>query len=416
MSILETKLRVLSSELLLGMCVVDLDRPWLETPFLFQGFYLQTEQDIKTVQEYCRYVYIDPVRGTKPGNKKREVVNQDSGIFKLYTQKEAPAASTPFERELKNAHGGIKKSGALIKGFMDDIRLGRALNVKAIEEVVSDTVDSVLRNPDALMWLSLLRKKDELQEQHSINVCILSVAIGRHLGLPRDELQKLGICALVHDVGKLQVQDPILQKWEKLTETESAILRKHVDFGRVILMSSKEIYSGAIDVVMTHHEHVDGSGYPRGLNGSRISPFSKIIAIADVYDDIITMHPYKEEQTPFEALKELNRCRGKQFDETLVKHFTDMLGVFPIGSLVELSSGEVAVVVSQVTKNPTQPRLLVVLDKNKNACKETMVNLAALNAQHPTNGLRIVRVLRRGEYGIDPQEVHQRGTRLLMGS
>lgn len=398
------------------MCVVDLDRPWLETPFLFQGFYLQTEQDIKTVQEYCRYVYIDPVRGTKPGNKKREVARDDSGLFKLYTQKEAPAANTPFERELKNANGGFKKSGVVMKSFMDDIRLGRALNVKAIEEVVTDTVDSILRNADALMWLSLLRKKDELQEQHSINVCILAVSIGRHLGLPREELQKLGICALVHDVGKLQVQDPILQKWEKLTEPEWTILRKHVDFGRVILMSSKEIYSGAIDVVMTHHERVDGTGYPRGLTGAQISPYSKIISIADVYDDMITMHPYKEEQTPFEALKELNLCRGKQFDETLVKHFTDMLGVFPIGSLVELSTGNVGVVISQVAKNPTQPRLLLVLDKNKQACKETPINLANINAQNPNNPVRITKVLRRGEYGIDPQEVHERGTQFLINN
>ena len=396
------------------MCVVDLDRPWLETPFLFQGFYLQTEQDIRTVQEYCRYVFIDPKRGTKPGHKKREVVSDDSGLFKLYTQKEPPSASTPFERELKKADNSHKKTGVLVKGFMDDIRLGRALNVKAIEEAVTETVDSVLRNPEALMWLSLLRKKDELQEQHSINVCILAASIGRYLGLPRDELQKLGICALLHDVGKLQVQDPILQKWEKLTDPEMAMIRKHPDFGRVILMSARDLYSGAIDVAMTHHEHVDGSGYPRGLTSARISPFAKIIAIADVYDDIITMHPYREERTPFEALKVLNTCRGKQFDETLVKHFTDMLGVFPIGSMVELDSGEVGVVISQVIKNPTQPRLIMVLDRDKKPCKETLVNLAALNHTRTNNPLRIVRVLNRGDHGIDPQLVHERGIQFIL--
>ncbi len=398
------------------MCVVDLDRPWLETPFLFQGFYLQTEQDIKTVQEYCRYVYIDATRGTKPGGKKREVAGHDSGLFKLYTQKDAPANKTSFEQELKTANGINKKSGVLVKSFMDDIRLGRALNVKAIEEAVTDTVDSVLRNPDALMWLSLLRKKDELQEQHSINVCILAASIGRHLGMPRDELQKLGICALLHDVGKLQVQDPILQKWEPLTEPERAIVRKHTDFGRVILMSARDLYSGAIDVAMTHHENVDGSGYPRGLTGARISPFAKIVAIADAYDDIITMHPYREEQTPFEALKALNQCRGTQFDETLVKHFTDMLGVFPIGSMVELDTGDVGVVISQVIKNPTQPRLLMVLDRNKQPCKETPVNLAIMNQNRPNNPIKIVRVLRRGDFGIDPQQVHERGLKYLLNN
>ncbi|NQD38151.1 HD-GYP domain-containing protein [Permianibacter sp. IMCC34836] len=402
--------RISVSELRLGMCVIDLDRPWLETPFLIQGFILSTEADIKAVQQYCRYVYIDPRRGALPtSSKDRGQQNLDrNSSFSLFQRSEPPAPKRAVEEELPDARKVHARGSSLVRGFMDDIRFGRVLNVKAIEEGVADTVDSVLRNPDAMMWLAQLRKKDASHEQHCLNACILAVTFGRHLGLPRDELQKLGICALLHDVGKLQIPDAVLNKTGPLSEAELATMRKHTDFGRVILMSARELYHGAIDVAHSHHEWVDGTGYPRGLNGGQISPFAKIIAIVDTYDDIIGEHVYRGERTAFEALKEINAGRGKQFDESLVKHFIDMIGVFPVGSIVELGSGEVGIVLAQTPNKPMLPRVVLLLDANKQPRKEQILNLA-MPAAEGAPAHRVVRVLRRGDYGLDPQQLQERG-------
>lgn len=402
--------RISVNDLRLGMYVIDLDRPWLETPFLIQGFVLSTEADIRAVQQHCRYVYIDPRRGALPETKKdrgEHKLDRNTG-FGLFQRQAAPAASKSVEEELPAARTVHARGSSLVRSFIDDIRFGRVLNVKAIEDGVSDTVESVLRNPDAMMWLAQLRKKDEAHEQHCLNSCILAIAFGRHLGLPRDELQKLGICALLHDVGKLQIPDAILNKEGPLSEPELATMRKHTDFGRVILMSARELYHGAIDVAHSHHEWVDGSGYPRKLTGSQISPFAKITAIIDAYDDIIAEHVYRGERTAFEALKEINAGRGKQFDESLVKHFIDMIGVFPVGSIVELSSGEVGIVLAQTLGSPMLPRVVLLLDHNKQPRKEQILNLA-----HPpldgSAAARVIRVLRRGDYGLNPQQLQERG-------
>lgn len=390
------------------MYVIDLDRPWLETPFLIQGFVLSTEADIRAVQQHCRYVYIDPRRGALPAGKTDRAehkLDRNTG-FGLFERKAPAAPSHAIEDELPQARQSHARGSALVRGFMDDIRFGRVLNVRAIEESVTDTVDSILRNPDAMMWLAQLRKKDQAHEQHCLNSCILAIAFGRHLGLPRDELQRLGICALLHDVGKLQIPDNVLNKTGPLSDAEMALMRKHTDFGRVILMSARDLYHGAIDVAHSHHEWVDGSGYPRGLNGSQISPFAKMVTIVDTYDDIIGEHAYRDERTAFEALKEINSGRGKQFDESLIKHFIDMIGVFPVGSIVELSSGEVGIVLAQTAGKPMLPRVVLLLDSNRRPCQERIVNLANGQDESP---LRVVRVLRRGDYGLDPQQLQERG-------
>ena len=407
---MNSRLRISVNELRLGMSVIDLDRPWLETPFLIQGFILSTEADIKAVQQYCRFVYIDPNRAALPTSTKDRGQPQldRNRSFGLFQRREPPPARKSVEAELVDARKVHARTSTLVRGFMDDIRFGRVLNVKAIEEGVADTVDSILNNPDAMQWLAQLRKKDSSHEQHCLNSCILTVAFGRQLGLPREELKKLGICALLHDVGKLQIPDSILNKVLPLSEPELATLRKHTDFGRVILMSARELYHGAIDVAHSHHEWVDGTGYPRKLNGGQISPFAKMIAIVDTYDDIIAEHSYRPERTAFEALKEINGGRGKQFDESLVKHFIDMIGVFPVGSIVELSTGEVGIVLAQSINRPMLPRVVLLLDSKKQPRKEQILNLA-LAAADTTATPRVIRVLRRGDYGLDPQQLQERG-------
>lgn len=400
------KLRIPSTQIAIGMCVVDLDRPWLETPFLFQGFIVSTQADVEAVQKYCQHVFIDPDRSrvapTKPSEK--PAPETKGGLFKLFQRQSAPAPTNTVEQERHVAKTVHRKTSGLVANFLDEVRLGRAIDVKLLEQGVDDTVESILRNPDAMMWLTQMREKAAALEQHAMNACILSIAFGRHLGLPKEELKKLGLCALLHDIGLVKVPDSILKKPGSLSEAEWAEMRRHADYGRDLLISVKDLYFGAVDVAHTHHEWFNGKGYPRGLDSSQISPFTRIISIVDAYDDMMTDHSYAPAKTAFESLKAIHEGRNTQFDEGLTKHFIDMIGVFPVGSIVELSTGEVGIVISNNRQHSMQPKLVRVLDHRKQECKEALINLAEVDI----NRIKIVRILRNGDYGIDAIKLHNR--------
>lgn len=402
------KVRIPSTQVTIGMCVVELDRPWLETPFLFQGFIVSSEADVAAVKKYCQHVFIDTDRSRiAPTGKNQPPQTADSGkgsLFKLFQRTPPTQPTRSVEQERAAALQTHTKTSALVKDFMDEVRLGRALDVKALEQGVDDTVESILRNPDAMSWLSQLRKKNALHEQHAMNCCILAIVFGRHLGLPKEELKKLGLCALLHDIGMLKVPEDILQKVTPLTEADIKQINQHAFYGRDLLMTVKDLYFGAVDVANTHHEWINGQGYPRGLDGAQISPFTRIVSIVDTYDDILTDHPYRKARTPFEALKAVHEARTSQLDEGLTKHFIDMVGVFPVGSMVELSTGEVAIVVSTNRQHTMQPKIIKVLDYRKQACKEMLINLAELDP----NRVKIVRILKDGDYGLDAETLHNR--------
>lgn len=386
------------------MCVVELDRPWLETPFLFQGFTISSSADIDAVRKYCQYVYIDPDRSQKTPQPNKPAPESKGGLFKLFQRSAAPEPSVPVEQERKQACELYPKQSALVRNFMDEIRLGRAIDVKILEQGVDDTVESILRNPNAMLWLAQMRQKTAALEQHAMNTCILAIAFGRYLGLPKEELKKLGLCALVHDFGMVKVPDAIVRKAGTLTEAEKQEMQKHTEYGRDLLMTVKDLYFGAVDVAHTHHEWFNGKGYPRGLDSSQLSPFTRIISVVDAYDDMMTEHSYAPARTAYEALKAIHEGRGSQFDEGLTRYFVEMIGVFPVGSLVELNTGEIAIVISTDRQQPMRPKLIRVRDYRRQSCREEIIELSALDSDK----IKIVRILRNGDYGLDAVALHNR--------
>ena len=162
---------------------------------------------------------------------------------------------------------------------MDDVRLGRGIDIKEVKATVSECVRSVLRNPDAMLWMSKLRSKDEYTSEHSFNVGLLAIAFGRHLGASEEDLNKLGIAGMLHDVGKMQTPSDILLKDGKLSDEEFDLMKMHAQQGRDILLSHRNVYHGAIDVAYGHHENLDGSGYPRGIKSGGITDFTRIVAL-----------------------------------------------------------------------------------------------------------------------------------------
>ena len=212
-----------------------------------------------------------------------------------------------------------------------------------------------------------------------MNVAALSIVIGRSLNMSQRELEDVGVCGLLHDVGKTSVSDEVLTKDGPLNEAELLEIRKHCRYGRDILMSSKSVMSGAADVAHAHHERIDGAGYPRGLDQDRIPSMAKIVAIAEAYDTMTNRQVYRDALSPSTALQELYSCRGTQFDEEYVVSFIDAIGIFPPWSVIEMVNGEVGIVLSNTT-DKLRPRAIIILDAEKEAAGQRIVDLSQMEA------------------------------------
>lgn len=383
-------------ELRIGMTVCRLEVLNNESPFLFDRLFIQTQADIQAIQAICDYVFIDASW-------------QKTFTGAIPTHKTNATTQLRFARSFGKATDAVKGTTILIKTAMDDIRFGNPLNVEAIKTAVSDCVDNILENPDAMLLLTQLKERDEYTSQHSMNVCILSVLLGRELQLSNFELNQLGMCGLMHDIGKAKVPLEILNKPDKLDDAEMLTMRKHTVYGRDVLMSARNIYAGAVDVAFSHHEHLNGNGYPRGITDTGLSMFTKIVAVVDAYDAITSSRCYQDGKNHLAAIGILVKAMNSHFESAYVTKFINCIGFYPQGNLVELSSGEVAIVVEQNKKDRLKPKLLLLLDPNKNKCQEKILDLACNPLDAHNNAYKIKQIVSAQEYNINIREYVDKG-------
>ena len=396
------------SELRVGMFVSQLDRDWLETPFLLQGFQVEEEADIDVISEYCQHVYIDDEKSIKP---KASEHSSDVGTARhVRVNPDIFAPEVPLEDEHRRMIGTFRQARSLTKTLLDDIRLGGAINTDQARHTVNECVHSVIRHPDALLWMSKMRDENEYTAEHCLNVCILAIAFGRQLGMGEQELQNLGMCGLLHDVGKMKTPPEILNKPDTLTPKEMRIMMAHTVHGRNLLLSSSGIYTGAIDVALSHHERIDGKGYPRQLAGNSISRYSKIIAIVDAYDAMTADRCYQSARTSTEAIKIIYKERGQHFDEQLALKFLQTVGLYPAGSIVELYSGEVGMVIEANPRLRHLPRIVMLRDRNKQpVAKEMMIDLSLIEKGELSKDYLIKQVWKDKTFGITLKNYLERG-------
>jgi HD-GYP domain-containing protein (c-di-GMP phosphodiesterase class II) len=268
-------------------------------------------------------------------------------------------------------------------------------------------VGSILRNSDALIWLSQLRNKSDYAYQHSINVCILMLNLGRQLRLSADQLVILGIAGLLQDIGVLLLPEDIVNKHGALSEKELAVAKSHVQKSVELISDQSIIPHGVLSVIWQHHERYDGTGYPKGLKGNQISLYGAIAGISDCFDAIVSTRPYKAPRSTFQALMLLYESRNRSFSNAVVERFIQSIGIYPIGSLVELNTEEVAIVIEQRKERRLKPRLLVVLDSSKQRLSSPFT-LDLLEGPKSDNGTvySIKEVLNAGAYDIDPAEFY----------
>ena len=403
-SIEETKIN--AKDLQIGMYVSRLDRPWLETTFLFQGFELKTTDDIKEVQKQCGYVFVDVSKQVKNVRNAVKATPYSKGWIET---RKAPPKKTSFSQEFTYAESVYHKTGSLVKSFMEHVTLGRTINVEIAKKAVAECVKSIINSPDALMWLTQLKNVDEYTSQHSMNVCIFSIALGRQLDLSEPELEDLGLCGMMHDMGKMKVPIHILNKPGRLEPEELAIMQSHPTLGQKLLIPSHGLPGCVIDAAYGHHERLDGKGYPRKLTAERVAPYTRIVTIADMYDALSSDRVYKKGKTHLESIKIMTQASGGQLDPSLVIKFIESLGIYPPGNLVELSDGEVAVVIESNPVKKLKPKITMLLDENKKRIKPRLVDLSKIDLDASGQTYAIKRMVRPEDYDIDINLLYKMG-------
>ncbi len=490
-----------------GMFVVELDRPWLDTPFLLQGFLVDSQVELDTLRKYCRYVYVDlalsnsaladairtaelsdtagapatappPLRfdtvlDGKPANRERALrpvrIRSDLAIsrqtrerFRDFIRATAIAPTeaagdpawrraldwlrpeprrraakrtrgvsgsphsaldgqlpaniklrryvdtTPVETELPRARAAFGVGERALDALVADVRQGRVPDVEQVSEAVDQIVESMVENPDALLWVARLREESVQTYQHGVKVALYLVALGRHLGFPRGELASLGMIGMLADVGKTRLPNALLEKPGMLSPAEYNIVKEHVRLGLEALASSVQLAPSIVEGIAQHHERLDGSGYPKGLRADEIGIHGRMAAIADCFAALITARTYANACAPQDALMNLYEWAGTSFHEALVEQFVQAVGIFPVGSFVELSSGEVAAVLAHNRVRRLEPRVLVLTAPDKSPLPEPFERDLHRSKATESARIRIVRGLAAGAYGLRLRDYYAR--------
>jgi len=394
------------------MYVSRLDRPWLETPYVLQGFFINSDDDINELLKYCEYVYIDvelsKTRTEEPPEFSQKALSSEEGKALLINKKPRNYKDeTSFDDELKDARGCHGALSNIAESIMVDITNNKKLDFPSLKKAVAPMVDSVIRNPDAFAWLTRMKSKDNYTYNHSVSTSVWAVAFGRHLGLPKKDLQSLAIGGLLLDVGKMRLPEKLINNTRRFNQYEFKLVKQHVGLSVEIVSSISGLNKDIVEMINTHHERHKGGGYPYGISGDAIPVFGKIAGIVDCYDAIISERPYVPAMSPHDAVKKLYEWRDFDFQAELVEQFIQVVGIYPVGTVVELTDGRVGVVVVQHRVWRLRPQIMLLLDEDKNVYDEfEVINLYTELTTENGDSLDILKSVEPGVYGIDPEQFY----------
>lgn len=397
------EVKVSVADLKIGMYVCRLDKDWIESPFLFQGFLIDNEKIISQLQKECHFVYVDD---NKYDEALAKVANQEKSAFSFKSLFGTKLPSEPAELKRENTHclreiteqklaaetiippkkllaydeeiGFAKQTHTKITDLMNEfasqVKEGGTIDILIAKQAIYDCMTSVLRSPDAMQLVMRLKSKHQSSWQRSMNDSVLAISFGRYLNLDNDELVTLGLCGLLHDIGNLRISKQALQE----AENKKQLIRSHTILGRDILRNCPgELGRAVAEVAYCHHEHLDGSGFPQGLVGEQISPYTRMISIVDVYNALTTDgNPEKETMTHYEAISKMLKKVDSYFDETLLNAFNQCIGTYPVGCVVEMNSGEIGMVVEVNEELKLKPKIMLLTSADKQPCSKKVINLA----------------------------------------
>lgn len=427
-----------------GMFVVGIDRSWLETPFPIQGFLIENAEQVSALRQYCSTIYIDRTRsvgdqysarvverddplvgldGVRRRARSLEETQRDAARLlkvagsirsKLHTRRQPKVPRIHAEDGRSRLESELLFSAPIIDDVyvaLRNVRLaiegGEDIDIARVEGLVSEMASGIERNPDALIWLTRLKRTDQYTYDHAVTVSVHLMVFARFLGLSALEIRRFGLAGLLQDIGKIKVDFSILAKTGPLTPAEFEAVKAHVTNTVEVLARYPDFDVEVLSIIAGHHERFDGTGYPKGLEGMGISLPAEMAGVVDTYCAMTEQRIYRDAVSSQRAMEKLNKQRGKLFRDTLIDQFLQCIGLYPVGTLVELNSGEVAVVIQQNQVRRLQPRVLVLLGTDKSVERYPRTLELLMRPEAPDGEpYRILKALPPNAYGLDPTDFY----------
>jgi putative nucleotidyltransferase with HDIG domain len=387
------------NQLKVGMTVVKTDKKWYSLPFLNKP--IKDEKTINIIKNFnIEYVYV--LKG-ESHLKEVEKDNINEADFKL--DDEDILKHTVTLSELNEAKMFYEKAKSIIKFIFEEAKKNHKLDIEPAKELIGSISTKFFKKPHILTGMAKLKNFEEYDLAHSVNVSVLCLALGKKLGYDGERMQHLGLGGLLHDIGKIKISNDIIHKKGALSEEEYEIVKKHPEYGYEMVEEDFRIPQQVKEIILQHHERFDGTGYPYGLKDFQISQHGQIAAIADVYDAMTSDKLYNKRKVHLDALKTIHKLSGKHFSKTFVKFFVDVIGIYPVGTLVLLDTDELGIVFEKNSLDPTLPKVIIVANKNKEKVKPYIFDLSKYNLITKKFYKKIIAPLDAKEFDINTNAV-----------
>ncbi len=382
------------NKLKIGMYVAKLDKDWKDSPFIFQGFPIENQQQLDLLVKECREVYVD-----FKTEEDYEIHLGDAGEF-IEVEEDKIPDEIKLAEELSVAYQCLDGATIFFKELMDKVTQGKEIDLKDVEASVVSCINSANRFPDALLLAINDKHGIHYTTEHCVRVSVLAITFGLSLGMSPEQVRALGLSGMLYDIGKSRMPSKIMNKNGKLTRDEAMVIKNHPTRSFRLLSQVEGLSEIVKEVALSHHEREDGNGYPRHIPKNRVSRYAKIISIIDVYDAVTSDRAYNKAKEPGFAFNILNKEKGKKFDSYLVDRFVEWMRVFPVGSLVEMITGELAIVLTKPLQSNQLPRVMIVTDENKNTGYEKAIDLSAIVMHANGKPYKIKKIIVDNTYGI----------------